>query len=53
MWAWPFVLSWDDPIIRVAAESERKGMPLLHPLIGQKVNLNEMEVFGRWWEGIR
>lgn len=43
---------WDDPIIRVAAESERKGMPLLHPLIGEKVSLEEMGVFERWWEGI-
>ena len=43
---------WDDPIIRVAAESERKGMPLLHPLIGEKVSLEEMGVFERWWEGV-
>lgn len=41
---------WDAPIIRVAAESARKGMPLLHPLIGEKVNLNETEMFERWWE---
>lgn len=44
---------WDDPIIRVAAESARRGMPLLHPLIGEKVNLNETGVFTKWWEGLR
>ena len=41
---------WDDPIIRVVKESEHKGMPILHPMIGEEVNLNNPVTPDRWWE---
>lgn len=50
-----FVLAnhdWDDPIIRVAAEAQRKGMPLIHPFIGEAVKMNDTGTFARWWETV-
>jgi L-ascorbate metabolism protein UlaG (beta-lactamase superfamily) len=31
---------WDEPIIRVVKEAQRKGVALLHPMIGEAVDLN-------------
>lgn len=44
--------AWDEPIARVAAESERQSVHLVHPMIGEPVRLNERGVFARWWEGL-
>ncbi len=45
--------AWDEPMIRVMVAAKANGMPLLHPLIGEKVNLNEEEqAFSAWWVGI-
>ena len=44
--------TWDDPIIRLTAESRKRGMPLLHPMIGERVDLNSPGKFSRWWENI-
>ena len=45
--------AWDDPIVRVAAEGERQAVHLVHPLIGEAVQLNDKRVFARWWEDVR
>ncbi len=54
-WA-KFALSthpWDEPILRIAAASKAVGMPMAHPLIGEKLDLNDPgQVFKNWWEGI-
>ncbi|KOS07869.1 beta-lactamase [Flavobacterium akiainvivens] len=42
--------AWDEPIIRVSAEAEKQGMPLITPLIGQLVNLEQDIIFEKWWE---
>jgi L-ascorbate metabolism protein UlaG (beta-lactamase superfamily) len=44
--------AWDDPIIRIHREADRKKMPLLHPRIGEKVFLDQQQVFKNWWEEI-
>lgn len=44
--------AWDDPIIRVTKEAERKKLPLLHPMIGEQVDLNGENDFTKWWEKI-
>jgi L-ascorbate metabolism protein UlaG (beta-lactamase superfamily) len=44
--------TWDDPIIRLYAESLKRGMPLIHPLIGERVDLNSTRQFSRWWESV-
>lgn len=43
---------WDEPILRVSAEAKKQGIPLITPMIGQKVNLAENETFTEWWKGI-
>jgi L-ascorbate metabolism protein UlaG (beta-lactamase superfamily) len=44
--------AWDEPILRVTAEAERKQQPILHPLIGQKLNLENNTGSSRWWDGL-
>jgi L-ascorbate metabolism protein UlaG (beta-lactamase superfamily) len=44
--------AWDDPIIRIKKEAALKNMPLIHPLIGEKVFFDREQVFKNWWEGI-
>jgi len=46
------VHSWDEPIIRVTNTAETKDMPVITPMIGEIVNLNEDKVFTKWWEGL-
>lgn len=45
--------SWDEPIIRVSAESKIKNMPLMHPLIGEVVLLKDTLTAVRWWESVK
>ncbi|AWH86927.1 MBL fold metallo-hydrolase [Flavobacterium album] len=43
---------WDEPIKSVTAEAEKQGMPILTPMIGEKVSLDKPQVFKKWWEGL-
>lgn len=43
---------WDEAIQRVTAEAEKQGMPILTPMIGEKVSLDMPQVFKKWWEGL-
>ena len=54
-WA-KFALSlhaWDESILRVTAEANRLEVPLIHPLIGQMVDLNNFGLQTEWWKGIK
>jgi len=42
--------AWDEPIIRITKEGERKNFPVLHPMIGQEVDLSGTNNFTNWWE---
>jgi L-ascorbate metabolism protein UlaG (beta-lactamase superfamily) len=44
--------SWDEPILRIKKEAERRNVKLLHPMIGELVYLDSDQVFSSWWEGI-
>jgi L-ascorbate metabolism protein UlaG (beta-lactamase superfamily) len=44
--------AWDEPIIRITQEAEKKGVAIFHPMIGEIVPLKEFKIFSRWWEGI-
>jgi L-ascorbate metabolism protein UlaG (beta-lactamase superfamily) len=45
--------AWDEPIIRVTTEAEKKNLPTVTPMIGEKVNLNDTtKVFAKWWTGL-
>jgi L-ascorbate metabolism protein UlaG (beta-lactamase superfamily) len=41
---------WDDSIKRVTAEAARKHVPLIHPLIGEEVDLRDPMPSAKWWE---
>lgn len=44
---------WDEPIIKVSRYATENNLPLLTPMIGEKIDLkNENQQFGKWWEGI-
>jgi L-ascorbate metabolism protein UlaG (beta-lactamase superfamily) len=41
---------WDEPIKRITTEAAKKNMYLIHPMIGEQVNLNNLTTFPKWWE---
>jgi L-ascorbate metabolism protein UlaG (beta-lactamase superfamily) len=46
------VHAWDDPIIRLQKESEIKKMPLVHPMIGEALDLHHPAPSTPWWSGL-
>lgn len=45
--------AWDDPIIRVHKAASENNMPLLTPMIGEQLNINdEAQSFKTWWKDI-
>lgn len=45
--------AWDEPIKRVTKEAELKHQPLIHPMIGEVVDLNNMREGNKWWEEVK
>ena len=45
--------AWDEPIIRIKKEAELKNVYLLHPMIGECVDLDAQQLFSFWWELIQ
>lgn len=44
---------WKEPLARIAEAAERDSLPLLTPMIGQVVVLNDTtQAFSRWWEPV-
>ncbi|MCE6990297.1 MBL fold metallo-hydrolase [Dyadobacter sp. CY323] len=41
---------WNEPILRASAEAKKQNMPLVTPLIGQKVDLNGDQIWEEWWK---
>ena len=41
--------AWDEPITRIILEARRKGMDVIHPMIGEAVYLDEEIQFSEWW----
>lgn len=44
--------AWDDSIIRVTAAAKQSGQEILHPMIGEKLNLKNPAAATEWWVGI-
>lgn len=44
--------AWDEPIERVTKEAHRLNVPIVHPMIGEEVNLDLFEITTEWWKGI-
>ena len=51
-----FVLSkhpWDEPMAKITELSKETRTPLVMPMIGEAVQLNDStQVFSEWWKGI-
>jgi L-ascorbate metabolism protein UlaG (beta-lactamase superfamily) len=44
--------AWDESIQRVTKEAHRLNIPIIHPMIGEEVDLNDFGVQSEWWKGI-
>lgn len=44
--------AWDEPIKRLTKEAGQKNVSVIHPMIGECVNLKHMTAGSKWWEGI-
>lgn len=46
--------AWDEPLVKITELNKTFNIPLVTPLIGQQVNLNdEKQSFGEWWKNIQ
>jgi L-ascorbate metabolism protein UlaG (beta-lactamase superfamily) len=45
--------AWNEPIIRIKKEAGIKNVRLLHPMIGEYVDLDTDQNFTCWWERIQ
>lgn len=46
--------AWNEPIIRLTEEARKKDMAVLHPMIGEKIILDDsIANSGLWWEGLQ
>ena len=44
---------WDEPLIKITEKSKELNIPLITPMIGEKVNLRDIDQkFFHWWKGI-
>jgi L-ascorbate metabolism protein UlaG (beta-lactamase superfamily) len=43
---------WDEPIIRTAVAARIANMALMTPMIGEKVNLDQPQLFEDWWKNL-
>ncbi len=44
--------AWDESIGRVTKEASRLNVPIIHPMIGEMVDLDDFGVQAEWWKGI-
>jgi len=42
--------AWDEPITRVVKEAKRRGVGVLHPMIGEALYFDKENVFTEWWK---
>jgi L-ascorbate metabolism protein UlaG (beta-lactamase superfamily) len=45
--------TWRDPLERVAAIAEKKGLQLATPEIGEVLTIGKRRVNKRWWQGLK
>jgi len=43
---------WDEPIIKISEYARIENLPLITPMIGEKVNLNEKYINKEWWKNV-
>jgi L-ascorbate metabolism protein UlaG (beta-lactamase superfamily) len=45
--------AWNEPVIRVQQEAQRRNMPLLLPMIGEVVQQGKLKAPVSWWEAVQ
>ena len=45
--------TWQDPLDRVAALAEAKGLPLATPEIGEVLTIGQPRTNVLWWKGLK
>jgi L-ascorbate metabolism protein UlaG (beta-lactamase superfamily) len=45
--------AWDEPIVKVSENARTQNMPLVTPMIGEKVDLERVKVHEKWWENVQ
>lgn len=45
--------AWDEPIIRLTAEAEKKAVTVVHPMIGEALYWKEVKPGVKWWEDVK
>jgi L-ascorbate metabolism protein UlaG (beta-lactamase superfamily) len=45
--------AWDEPIIRVTKEAVKKGVEVVHPMIGEALHVKEATPYAMWWEAVK
>jgi len=43
---------WDEPIIKISKNATIENVPLITPMIGEKINLNEEYTVVEWWKNV-
>ncbi len=44
--------AWDEPILKISDYAKSENMPLVTPMIGEKVNLNASKIYESWWKTV-
>ena len=44
---------WDEPIKKVTDYAKQQNIPLLTPMIGEKIDLDMVKTFDGWWKAVR
>ncbi len=45
--------AWDEPLQKITELCRKEGMPVLTPMIGERVDLkDENQTFREWWKGV-
>ena len=44
---------WDEPLSKITELNKKVGLPLVTPIIGERVDLKRDKKFPEWWVGLR
>jgi L-ascorbate metabolism protein UlaG (beta-lactamase superfamily) len=47
------VHAWDEPMIRLVEEARRKNVPVVHPMIGEPLYLDQTIAWTEWWNDVK
>jgi L-ascorbate metabolism protein UlaG (beta-lactamase superfamily) len=44
--------AWDEPILKVTEAAKKLNLDVVHPFIGEKVQIDSATEYSTWWEGV-